>query len=219
MCYRDFFLTGKRNERKIVSIYYEVIGKDLIECYPLPIEKMIEITYSLLTSLSIIHSLGIVHRDIKPENIIYHSSAPPAERVILIDFDYSCSVKTDACIFSPGTIAYAASSVFKKPIVGKLWKRCDIVSAALTIYRLVFNNYDDKIDDLIRKEKKVLRNPSESNRNRLRKFLYPLFRADLDYRVSLEEIINEFYSQFQEFISPKIKKDYESQMKYYRSEK
>jgi serine/threonine protein kinase len=200
----------------MVSVYYDVPGKDLIESETPSLKRMIDVTYSLLTSLSILHSLNIAHRDIKPENIIYNPKAPPASRVVLIDFDFSCrSRDPNLCVFKPGTLEYAASSLHTDiQIDGELWKRCDIVSVGLTIYRLLFYDFDTSLKDLLRRKPRYEGTPM---RTELSKFLFTLMRADIDYHVHLKEIIAQFYSLFSKHISPEIKKDYNLQMRYYGS--
>jgi serine/threonine protein kinase len=172
------------------------------------------ITYSLLTSIDILHRLHIYHRDIKPDNIIYDAQINP--QAVLIDFDFACRKE---CHGVPGTYEY--SSTLK--LEGKIrhereWARSDIVSVALTIYRLLTGDTITQTPDLTdRDEEELLENIIESEMFDkylpILRFILPLLWADVGYDVSLSEIIQSMEETFQ--IDSFLQEDYRRQLQHY----
>lgn len=54
--------------------------------FPLPRERMIDLTLQILAALSEAHGLGILHRDLKPENIIVQQLRTHGELAVVLDF-------------------------------------------------------------------------------------------------------------------------------------
>lgn len=149
LCYKDFFINKQYSKdgyakTQFISIYEKVDGLNLKQysnSFGLSIDELINIGYVLLTSLYILHKNKIVHRDIKPENIIYNEKEEWPSRVKYIDFDFSCS-KNVGCISNPGTYEYCAESVISgnSTLDYELWEKADIVSVALTLFRLLIGD-------------------------------------------------------------------------------
>jgi len=226
-CYKDFFIVRTERDTSVVSIYEKVAGIDLFEYLDLYMKKkefidvptLINIAYSLLTSLWIMHYHGIYHRDIKPENIIYDSSKEWAERLKYIDFDFSCSSKINSCQGRPGTPLYVSRYIAKSgslEIPNEIWDRADIVSLAITLFRLYTFNFEIFIQDYL---------PLDNQRellgwinDRTKRTLDPdgatfaIFVANMfDFdtnpekrKIPLSNIIKKFEEMFKKFIKPEL---------------
>jgi serine/threonine protein kinase len=251
VCYKDIFIrsfkgtkyTGISSKESnelftgFTVIYDMIPGENLLDWYVDSYEgvedewkynPLINIAYSLLTSLDILHSLNIYHRDIKPENIIYDENAPPDSRTILIDFDFSCksTEKLSLCHNYPGTMLYAASSVLypqlRKSFDVVEWDRADIVSAAVSIYRIATGDYNTKdVPSILRNEvsvkfiieKKFSKRPVMKE---LVLYMYYLMRADIGMNTLMQDIIIDFEEKFMEYIDKSIIKDYFEQKEMYQ---
>lgn len=147
-CYKDFFIVNSQ----VILVYEKAIGVDLRKFMDKYIERkdfidmktLINISYSLLTSLWIMHHYNVYHRDIKAENIIYNEDGDWSSRVKYIDFDFSCNGVIKSCRGRPGSSLYAPGLLLKSNSMNfpnESWDRMDIVSLAITIFRLyTFNN-------------------------------------------------------------------------------
>lgn len=151
LCYKDFFVTKNRHNIYFVSVYEKIEGLTLGEVEQtfidsdtdFPLEFLINIFYSLLTSLYILHSNNIYHRDIKPDNIICTNDENWISRIKLIDFDFSCGEKM--CIGNPGTLTYASKYVSQhKNVPGDIWAKADIVSLAISLFKVFTTDDSDE---------------------------------------------------------------------------
>lgn len=73
-----------------ISLVVEYGGKEsLLEYvknnYPLPMNKVRDISFQLISAINYIHEKNIVHRDIKLQNVLIHQ-----DKIKLIDFGFSC---------------------------------------------------------------------------------------------------------------------------------
>jgi serine/threonine protein kinase len=187
---------------KIVVVYHAIEGSNLLEWTPSEKETneedelLIQIMYQLLQNLNVLHEkLKLVHRDLKPDNIIIQKQNG---KPILIDFDWS----TNEEIFRtntknwPGTRLYAATCIINgERMTFAKWKRADIVSFALTFYRMITNDFETPLEEIL----VLAKEDNEPNRELLDfvlDFLKPLLRADIDYDVPLQTIIEQFKDQF-----------------------
>lgn len=164
LCYEDMFIS--RNKDGLFSfcyVYKMSLGEDMSdwmvekfqissdysprfppsegEYQPIDFKTLVSVTYSLFSSLALLHQGGIYHRDIKLENIVVVNTIDDSLFLKLIDFDFSCGIKH--CFSNPGTTEYAPISLLKgKKLKPYEWEFCDIVSAAITILRLYTQNKD-----------------------------------------------------------------------------
>lgn len=203
ICYRDFFTDMK----SIVIVYDKEEGMDLFEYNDLyynegekiPFHEIIDIGHTLFHSLKILHDYGICHRDIKPSNIIYSEDNPL--KVKIIDFDFCCNISDGLCSGNPGTVAYAASSVLKNP--NPDWKRCDIVSLAITLFRLFTGDIDyvSYFSQKISNREQWIREKYGKAMDE-RKLKYGLFLVDLFYYDinKSEKTMDDILDDYQKFI-------------------
>ena len=230
LCYKDFFMTTEGGNIYFVSIYERVDGIPLGELEQefinkeedIPLGILINVGFSLLTSLFILHSNGIIHRDIKPENIIYDPREGWSSRVKIIDFDFSCS-GGGACTGLPGTRVYAAKAVLKsrKSLPDNVWAKTDIVSLAISLFKLLTT--DDIDESYFKIDEKIpfgdeeamaewivgrsLNRDLEGDDLQFAYFLVNLFDYDTNEdksHISLLDIINMYTNVFGEYIDESL---------------
>jgi len=100
----------------------------------LGLQETLEITRSLLTTLTIVHESGIVHRDIKPENIFVTED----DRIVLLDFGIArhlglSNLTKSSAFFGPLTPGYAAPEQIKNEI-RKIRSQTDIFQVGVIVY-------------------------------------------------------------------------------------
>lgn len=222
LCYKDLFVSAYNKKLVFISVYEKVIGETLGELEQtfieddedFPLELLINIGYSLLVSLYILHSNGVYHRDIKPDNIIYNKEEEWPSRVKLIDFDFSCSAR-EKCIGNPGTKTYASKYVLSyEQIPNEVWGKADIVSLSITLFKLFTTDdseksyFEEKIpsdEDLLVEwiESKCLNRELDEDGLAFSFFLVNLFDYDTNkekYHISLSDIIKKYEELFEEYI-------------------
>lgn len=86
---------------------------------------------SFLSTLSWLHSKGIIHRDIKPENIMMK---PNSLDFTLIDFGFSSSNITEDWFIRCGSAGYIAPEILRSQLYDS---QVDIFSAGVVLYKLL----------------------------------------------------------------------------------
>ncbi|RME87321.1 MAG: serine/threonine protein kinase [Planctomycetota bacterium] len=145
---REALAVSQLNHPNIISIYN--IGKfqglfylvmplleggnlyDEILNGPIPIPRVLEISYQLCHAIGAAHELDIIHRDIKPENILFHQG-----RVILTDFGLATQEGMQSITMAGariGTPLYMSPEQAKGQ---KVDSRTDIYSLGIVIYEMV----------------------------------------------------------------------------------
>jgi len=101
---------------------------------PLPIEKVLQVSYQILPALAHAHSKGIVHRDVKPSNIISTRDG----RCYLTDFGIAMILgqqrvtKTGAVI---GTVHYMSPEQIRQPLT--IDHRTDIYAFGAVLFEML----------------------------------------------------------------------------------
>ena len=115
--------------------------------------KICEITYTLLKTLSFLHSRGIIHRDIKPENILW-GDINDCSTLKIIDFGLSLNFNEDKGVQKAvGTPYYMAPEAIR----GVFFPESDLWSIGVIMFIMVTGRHPFKGKS--RKEifKKILR--------------------------------------------------------------
>jgi hypothetical protein len=213
-----------------------VKGEDLLDWYRenIPLKKLLDITYSIFSSLAILHSLGIYHRDIKLENIIYDSKSPINSRIKLIDFDFSCS---KVCKGIPGTQGYVGRMTMdnvekerRKFKHSEDWQYADIVAAAIVIFKLyahrenieMYFNFDkNTVKKLVRTsieetlEYRVEITKHKKEELSFAKYIRKLFDADMNKKRTAHSICIELEGEYGHLISEELIDSYRSDVEFY----
>lgn len=208
--------------------------------------EIVNIAYSIFSSLAILQYNHVNHRDIKLDNVVYNASAPIEKRVKLIDFDFS----TDICDGEPiGTPCYKSKTLLfyeRNDICdAKIkWEYNDVVSTAITIFKLYCKELSDKSYFVF--EKKLDKAPKDIQ---LKKdYLKKILKREMNFRKEVcscyeekdEKKFMEWMIQWMEndvaktkldgkdvteilekecgsYLHKKLTDDYRSEMKYYKS--
>jgi len=248
--YNDIFLS-KFNDQVVLCYVYDMIkGEDLFDWLCrfqyssdyrnfnnfISLECLVNITYSIFTSLAILHLGGVIHRDIKLENIIIENPnlKEGYPKLKFIDFDYSCDHRCQELYSYPGTEMYMPISIF----IGRMenikispeeWKYCDIASASITILRL-YSRTNKKTWDMTEMEyskefsrdleretifrQKHLKNFEEREKDFIQTII-DCSCADIYKHITAVEINKYLESEYKDIISRELLDSYKKDLKRY----
>lgn len=101
-----------------------------------PFSDLFAVFVTLISLIEDLDRLGYLHRDIKPDNIM--QTADPERRFVVLDM--GIAYKSQATELTrgsaPGTLSYKAPELFDVNYKDNMDFRCDLYSAALTVYAL-----------------------------------------------------------------------------------
>lgn len=137
LCKLDFAYTSP-----YFYIVTEYLGEYLTldQCYNIPDQRWISISFRLIEGLVDLHRIGIAHRDIKPENLMVHRTGT---QIKYIDFGFSCYQAHCEDQRVVGTPLYIAPeiiiSIFPRNM--NQWLCADIWSLGVVLLELCLNMY------------------------------------------------------------------------------
>ena len=118
--------------------------EDIItEQFPLPLDRVLDLTLQMLAALSEAHGLGILHRDLKPENILVQSLRTHGELAKVLDFGIAKLMETPGMEAKPGLTSQGmvcGTPEYMSPEQARgrtLDERSDLYSVGVMLYQML----------------------------------------------------------------------------------
>jgi serine/threonine protein kinase/tetratricopeptide (TPR) repeat protein len=116
----------------------------IYEEFPLPRERVADLTLQILAALTEAHGLGILHRDLKPENILVQSLRTRGELLKVLDFgiaklmDDAPNARARPGLTSQGVVCGTPEYMSPEQACGlKLDQRSDLYAVGVILYQML----------------------------------------------------------------------------------